>query len=682
MKTSRMVDGVIGLSVLSAYYAHRPIACLSEATSREWSSAREDSRTAGAEATLSRLLRVDVVSFDLLDTLVTRSLATPGDIHDAVELRAAQEGIRLRSWRETREAAEARARQVKGVADVTLAEIYAALAEMLPVETSRRLSELEIEIEIGSMTPTTRGRLLYEHARAAGKKIVIASDMYLPKAALERCLEKCGYDGWDLLLVSGDDGVSKYEGSTFRLVQERFSGRILHIGDNLAHDVRNARRAGIESIHLPAPAVHRARSRRYAFKPRTTSRDAKERVAESLTAGLSSIQAERRAGTWTDFGEAGYSILGPILLDFALSLQHAAIDSGATRFHFLAREGRILRRAYEAAVPQEDQLPSTYALLSSRVTSMAALGPEPTVEARRFLFKTPVALPLRAYLTRVLGPDSSVDVDAALRDRGFDPGVPTEGDDASTALSDLVDDFWPRLHSVASRQRVLLTKYLGSIGIDDRAERPLLVDVGWGGTIQRALENVTALDLDGYYMCLVDDERTRSTPRLDGWIDARRGGSDATAARAAVLGHRVLEVLMAAPDEGSVASFEEAEAGKSVPRAIRLGLEFPPRVAGLIDDCQNEALRFIADFREASAALGLDPRDGIGSLGRSAMLQLLARPSRRQLDDFAPLPFDGSYGERTGVVGPWGAPALVKAKLDPGSVRRMVRTRVLGRLRS
>ncbi|MGE0725142.1 MAG: hydrolase [Alphaproteobacteria bacterium] len=97
--------------------------------------------------------------------------------------------------------------------------------------------------------------------RAEGRRVVFASDMYLPATAIHdliaRLLPSLVLDGG---YSSADHGVTKRGGGLFQVMmraEDVAANEVLHFGDSLLADVETPRRAGIHAIHVPRPRVWR-----------------------------------------------------------------------------------------------------------------------------------------------------------------------------------------------------------------------------------------------------------------------------------------------------------------------------------------------------------------------------------------------------------------------------------------
>ncbi len=84
--------------------------------------------------------------------------------------------------------------------------------------------------------------------------IIFISDMYLPKFAIKRALEKNGIACEDNeLFVSSEFKVTKHTGNLYKKVLHELKtepGNLIHTGDNSTSDFLVPQSLGIEAIHF------------------------------------------------------------------------------------------------------------------------------------------------------------------------------------------------------------------------------------------------------------------------------------------------------------------------------------------------------------------------------------------------------------------------------------------------
>ena len=208
-------------------------------------------------------LNIDIISFDIFDTLLLRPVWNPEDMFILMQKKFEDVCPEWKkgNFKELRIYAERLARQEivqlrKGYEDVTLSEIYDTLEKHTGIssEVVRVLKEYEEIIEYDLSYVRKTGKELFEYAKACGKKIILISDMYLEKKTIYRLLDKQGYKDFDAIFLSSDKRVTKYTGHLFDEAIRELNvspERIMHVGDNWDHDIVMAKKKGIKTFFLP-----------------------------------------------------------------------------------------------------------------------------------------------------------------------------------------------------------------------------------------------------------------------------------------------------------------------------------------------------------------------------------------------------------------------------------------------
>ena len=207
--------------------------------------------------------KTKVVSFDIFDTLVQRPFWEPTDLFYLLGIYANQvlHAGDLLSFRDIRISAERKAREIGRLnhpswEEITLDDIYDVLQDWLGMTDDQRqaVEHREIELELKYCHPRSYARELFRLCHALGKRIIITSDMYLPKEAVEKILARCGYEGYEKLYLSSDVKLGKWSGHLYQHVCKDLNispENILHIGDTAPSDVDMAKKKGLQSFHFP-----------------------------------------------------------------------------------------------------------------------------------------------------------------------------------------------------------------------------------------------------------------------------------------------------------------------------------------------------------------------------------------------------------------------------------------------
>lgn len=206
----------------------------------------------GREAEDLNIGDVELITFDVFDTLVIRSCGDPEAVFDIIGELASEEGLIPAgvNFREMRTAAEAEARRAVGAnSEVTFAGIYSHM-EMFNPEARGTLMELEMACELAICEPNNSIMSQYDEIRG-NHRVAIISDTYLPAWFVEMILSKCGVEGYERLYVSSEYKTMKRNGKLFeRMLNELnvLPGKVLHVGDHPLADWIVPEKMGLRSF--------------------------------------------------------------------------------------------------------------------------------------------------------------------------------------------------------------------------------------------------------------------------------------------------------------------------------------------------------------------------------------------------------------------------------------------------
>ena len=209
----------------------------------------------------------DVVSTDLFDTVLMRDLSLEDRRFDeAARDAAGRLGLhpgRLsalrRSFHRIAYNAVAAARPA-GDASLEM-NCRTVAAAMGRGDAAAVLREAEVEMDIRHLSPNRPLIAAYAALAAQGKRVIATTDTYYSADEIRHMLGRViGEHPISQVYASCDLGLTKHAGAIFAEVARREGvcpTRILHLGDNLDADVRQARAAGWQAVHLPRGVVWR-----------------------------------------------------------------------------------------------------------------------------------------------------------------------------------------------------------------------------------------------------------------------------------------------------------------------------------------------------------------------------------------------------------------------------------------
>ena len=178
---------------------------------------------------------VQVVSLDVFDTLLYRSVKRPTDVFDLISTN--------NSFKYQRMDAERRARADSLSGEVTLTEIYRYLPDYSP--------QLEIDTELKVLFANEAAQTFFDKIGQSGIRVIITSDMYLSRDVIAEMLERNGYNLDNVTIyVSSDYGETKRTGALFRRILSDLNidaSQMVHIGDDYISDYYRPKQLGIKS---------------------------------------------------------------------------------------------------------------------------------------------------------------------------------------------------------------------------------------------------------------------------------------------------------------------------------------------------------------------------------------------------------------------------------------------------
>jgi FMN phosphatase YigB (HAD superfamily) len=446
---------------------------------------------------------VRVLSLDVFDTIVWRRTPEPVDVFPMIAPRLRENGhlipgVTPRVFQKLRIAAEARARAKRGLAgrghEVTLADIYAELPRHLVNAASpAEMVTVELEVEREVLMPDLDIVELIRFARSLDKQVIAVSDTYLSGVELGALIDELLPPGVgiDRVFASSDHGVGKVHGM-FDLVLEELKlapRQLVHVGDHEHADVESPRKLGV-------PTVHFRRGNAYldAVREREAHYADPDDPLMAGDAGLTALRGKVLHRTELEaldpelrpFWAYGAASLGPALAAFGEWIVEATREAGSTRAFCLMREGELLAGLVNAAADyMVADVRAETIWLSRHVCARASVVEGTEEELRALLVRR------RPPTVRQLCETVGIDVETAssLRER-----ADARLDDAAAVdrvLAKLTAD--PELRAaMVNNSRVLRERVLEYVRrrVRDEEAQFVLVDLGWGGTIQTLLQKL------------------------------------------------------------------------------------------------------------------------------------------------------------------------------------------------
>ncbi|GED41022.1 HAD family hydrolase [Cobetia marina] len=469
----------------------------------------------GLELALNKINDPDVVvvSFDIFDTLLQRPFEKPVDLFELMreDVLEISEGM-LTNFKEIRTKAEGNVKKALVSADkeeIHLVEIYNEIRSLTCLSDSilYKVMQLEIEMEIKYLEVRPSGKQLYDYAISLGKKVIIASDMYLDKEVIKKLLTKNGFGDYCKLYLSSDILLKKHTGSLYDHILRDLdlsAGSIVHIGDNKHGDIKMAAGKGIATIYLP-----RAMETFYSVTPYKNlyhktlhSKPLPESLMIGLIANKLYEPAFNKVLKDSHFNQGafnlGYAGLGPLFFSFTKWIIEEAINDNISDLYFLSRDGDIIKKAYEVISLHYKNPPKAHYLLSSRRSARVA-----TLYNRQDIISLASTAIYNTKLSEVfenkLGVTLSQDDITLVQSVGFaslDSKVSARND--KSKFVELAVKLENKILQNSQCEREAYLEYIDSSGLS-MVSRPAVVDIGYAASMQKSISRLIDRKVTGYY---------------------------------------------------------------------------------------------------------------------------------------------------------------------------------------
>lgn len=626
---------------------------------------------------------IQVVSFDIFDTLVQRTLERPVDVFTLMEpFIYRMTAGKIQNFGKTRYLAEKMARTKKTDAnpesnEVLLSEIYdifVSSGDMSQEQAELAMNE-EMRMERKVLIRKEDGISLLKAAKAAGKRVLLISDMYLPKSFLSSVLDGLGISGYDAFYISCEHDVRKHDGRLFDVVAQSegivADSSWLHIGDNKVSDIDMAKSRGISALQLVRGPENLMRSKKYAdmyLKSR-----GERTIWDSIQLGL--ISKEFHADTAgkiyldTHFSgspyQLGYAGMGPLLTGFALWLANKSLKDGISDLYFLARDGDVMKRVFDVIAPSVCPGIKTHYIYSSRRAAQVA-GIDSAEAIMRMCGTQFHGADLGTFLYEKFGLSASSVNGDVLQRHGFSLTDRIVKQDLMGPVLRLCLDLREAIFEQSKFERDNYLAYLRSHGVDD-ASRIGLVDIGYAGSMQQSLSQMLGrTDIHGYYF--MSFAKATSVQAFGNPVDAYFGNFvDKFSSKHPIASLGLCFEMLFTNCDGSLVRFDvDSTSGRVKPVFDNGAIELKRRT--LLPVVQSGAVAYASDmaryFSEFFEAIAFDPQSTL-----RVFVDFLEHPGGRDAEMLEGWKFEDSF---SGVGVRYAIPPREEIARNPKIVDRAV----------
>lgn len=418
---------------------------------------------------LEKLMKYDVISFDIFDTLIFRPFSAPTDLFFLIGQK-----LNYLDFKRIRMEAEHKARwkqfKQNGTFEVNLEDIWAEVSEMTGLDAEEGIA-LEKELELSFCYANSYMRSVFDGLIEAGKHVVITSDMYLSKDVLEQILSQNGYKKYVKLYVSCEEDLAKSDGQLFDLVRkeciEDYGKNIsfAHVGDNEVSDVKNARAHGFTPFHYPNVNKNAIMNRPFDMSP-IVGGAYRGVVNNRLYAGMDRLNMNQ---------EFGFVYGGLFVMGYCTFIHNYVESNNIDKVMFLSRDGEILKRIYDNMYPEDD---TCYAYISRLAAAKLSAKYMKYDFLRKMVYHKATN---EKTMSQVLEAMELTDLKIKNGRRKLNYGN-------VDSFIDYLNDNWDKVLDIYKPQRDAAGEwYRELIG---EAKSALVVDIGWAGSGYVALKNL------------------------------------------------------------------------------------------------------------------------------------------------------------------------------------------------
>ena len=429
----------------------------------------------------------NVISFDIFDTLLVRSVNEPEDVFFLTACNSQVIVSDPAKFVRDRKLAAKTAECM--FYEPTIDDIYKALTGYSDDE-KRILQEQELFIESIVLHPNPKIIDLYNTCLQEKKKIIAVSDMYLPASFLLQLLHNKGFTAVEKVYVSCEYKANKRDGKLFHFVENDLDlpeKKILHIGDSWKSDFLNPIKNGWRSHHSPK------------------TKKITNEIPETLI--IKSVQYHQCDDYYTDLG---YSVLGPILFGFCHWLHDELLKKKISSVLFFSRDGKIMKDVFDILY-SDPSFQTKYFHISRRAINAVNIKNHCDFDELRNFIEETYTCTIEMFLKRL----------------GLEPGKIEIPECIDIHREFLTSEFWTdntirNFYDLYVKEPLIVhsqqqydyfisyfNKYVpkGDLGV---------VDIGWRGSMQTRLEEIiSSLPSDqvrkiyGYYMGIESEADNR-----------------------------------------------------------------------------------------------------------------------------------------------------------------------------
>ena len=416
------------------------------------------------------LMKYDVISFDIFDTLVLRPFTKPNDLFKILGMK-----YYLSDFNRIRTNASALARDKVEHREVKIEDIYKEVNLMTNIDVKEG-AKYEFEAEKNICYANPYMVQIFNTLVNSGKEVIIISDVYYSKKQIKEILDNCNIKGYTNLYISNEYKKSKKNHQLFEYVANKYkkNKKIIHIGDTYESDIEPADLIGWDAYYYPKTVTFDNKIIKY-------------RISYNIRSVYNAIIQNRFYNGLTDDNitnskyKYGFVAGGFLALGYTKWIHDIAKNENYDKILFLSRDGDVLKKVYDYLY---DDIPSEYVYWSRHA------GIKSTIERdlAYFIFQ---------FIERRVKLTNKTTVEELLKDAELDFLIPKLkqisinknqfiNSDICDKIIMLIKDNIEEVRKISIDYKTAAKKYFEPIL--KNCSKVLIVDIGWKGSSLTSLK--------------------------------------------------------------------------------------------------------------------------------------------------------------------------------------------------
>ena len=428
---------------------------------------------------IKKLLKYDVISFDIFDTLITRKIYDPDDLFKLMGKK-----LEIEDFLEKRKKAEQKARQ-ELKKDVNLDEIYNYYQKLYSTD-SQKIQKLEEELELDFCIPRKDMLEVFKELIENDKYIILTSDMYLKKDTITKMLKKCGFSGYKDFYVSNDLNLRKDTKTIWPFLLEKYNNKkIIHIGDNYNSDYLYPKEFEIDTIKIENGKQLFSRLEINNYIQEFISSNIDNSILVGLIMNKGMFNSPFQKLELDSIDNFSYVFHGPIINAYLNYISEETKNEDILLF--LAREGYYLQQLYEkyCDIYKKKKKESVYFLASRKAATTANMN------CLEDIIKT-LDNEFHGNISDFFKQIYEID----YKENDFPIVLPADKE----KVIPIVNKYEKEILKITNKQKENYLQYISETIKDYKKKKMAIIDLGYSGTIQFQLSKLTNMEYSGYYL--------------------------------------------------------------------------------------------------------------------------------------------------------------------------------------